>query len=174
MAAAADDVGSAVIEIGLPAPAGTNVDDVESAGVVAGETAEVVAIEEEHAGIFAGGNGEIARGAWLGREKHDATGTEVGVTTVEVVDIGGSEQARIGSWRRRGKSRGKIGIQAEDAFLDIGGAIVRGVIGIAGNEKEIAGRIGGEAIARHPDKKKEQVVFVRSPFILHLFHRNPQ
>src|SRR5260370_30244004 len=109
MAAAADDVGSAVIEIGWTAPAGTNVDDVESAGVVAGETAEVVAIEEEHAGIFAGGNGEIARGAWLGREKHDATGTEVGVTTVEVVDIGGSEQAQGWSWRGGGEGSGESG-----------------------------------------------------------------
>src|SRR5260370_22008995 len=136
MAAAADDVGSAVIEIGLPAPAGTNVDDVEREGVVAGETAEVVAIEEEHAGIFAGGNGEIARGAWLGREKHDATGTEVGVTTVEVVDIGGSEQARIGSWRRRGKSRGKIGLQAGEGFLDNGGAILPGVIRMDGHVKK--------------------------------------
>src|SRR5260370_41471529 len=106
MAAAADDVGSAVIEIGWTAPAGTNVDDVESAGVVAGETAEVVAIEEEHAGIFAGGNGEIARGAWLGREKHDATGTEVGVTTVEVVDIGGGGKGRGGGWGRGGGERG--------------------------------------------------------------------
>jgi len=151
-AAAADDARAVMGKIRWAAPTSANVHFAdEFIGTARSVTAEIVAIEDEHAAVFASGGGEMRGCAGKIGKKESAARTVIVVGSFEAGLIGRSEEAEDGS---------EIGGKFDDTFLNVGDAVVGGaaVIGIAGNEKEIAGRIGGDTAPGHPDGREEETV----------------